>query len=375
MLLPGSEQSPRPPIRRPSPTSDSAYVCPRCDLILHDGTAYEVCPACNALVDWVDLRLPVWACPTCDALVNSDVAPPPWCGRCDRALRRLRSYERPSLPGEEHTSLVRLLERATSTPVGVGVVQVLSALPALSMSLHPQWRALGIGWFLPVMLVPSLLAVFVLGAIANSTTELRELRRDRRTRVIHGIEHTTVNLLERRGFRLRGGLTEHGLFNLWVLSERPRGSKRYLDRGGADAVRRACNFAIRLLRRGNTRFAFDRRCGTTWLTEFILGEIGILAALVIGVVAHLDARGLMILLTAQFLLLAVGSRPIGWALQRLLTVSTRFERARVTRVQRRVESDAAIRFIVHLRVETEPTARERRWRTRRRSRISGQTSS
>jgi hypothetical protein len=342
-------------------------VCPRCDLLLHDGTAYEVCPACNALVDWVDLRLPVWACPTCDALVNASVATPPTCRRCHRSPRRLRLYERPSLPGEENRSFVRRIERAISTPLGVAVVLVLAALPALSLALHPQWRWLAIGLLLPLALVPPLLGALFLGAVAKSIREVRELQHDRRARVIHGIEHATVNLLARRGFSLRGGLTEDGFFNLWLLSDRPRGSQRR-DDGAVAAVQQACNTAIRMLRRGNTRLAFDRRCGTTWFTEFALGALGTVVALVVGLVAHLEVRGVMLLVGGFLLLLAVGSRPLGWFFQRILTVSVDFERAWITRVQRSVEPDGVIRFIVHLQVETEPTAHERKRRTARRAR-------
>ena len=360
MLLPVPKES-RPRVRRPSPVSDPAYACPRCDLLLHDGAAYEVCPACSTQVDWVDLRLPVWACPTCDAMVNANVLTPPTCSPCERPLHRLRVYERPALPGEENASLLKLLERALSSPIGVSVVLAIEAIPALSMALHPQWRWEVIGWLLPFVLGPAIFAAVVLVALGQLLPEMRQLRLDLRTRAIHGIEHATVNLLERRGFKLRGGLTENGLFNLWLLSDRPVGGERPPD-GGIVAVRHACKVAIRLLRRGSTRLAFDRRCGTTWVTLFILSALATIGAIVVGLVAHIELRDFMLLVGGLLLLLGVGSRPIGWILQRTLTVSTRFERARITRIQRRIEPDDAIRFIVHLRVVLKPSTRERRHR-------------
>jgi len=50
-------------------------------MILGDGIAYTFCPACDAPVDWVDLRVPVWCCATCDAMINKVLEVAPSCER------------------------------------------------------------------------------------------------------------------------------------------------------------------------------------------------------------------------------------------------------------------------------------------------------
>src|SRR5215813_5401590 len=96
--VPPSSRVAAPAIPKPPGVMAYSYACPRCDLILNDGVAYTFCPACDARVDWVDLRLPVWCCATCDAMINEARAERPWCTDCRRPMNEIHTWERPPAP-------------------------------------------------------------------------------------------------------------------------------------------------------------------------------------------------------------------------------------------------------------------------------------
>lgn len=306
---------PRPAHAPPS------FLCNRCDLLLFDGVHYQLCPRCNLRVDWVDLARPVWACPTCFRMLNSDVDAVPECPACHRALRRLRTAERPAKP---------TARRRNGTPppeVVVGLGMALAA-PLLSLSLHRDlsWFALAVAPAL--VLTPVALATLALRSLVDAWSELREVRSDRRIRALHGLEHATAHLLERQGQHLLGGRTHSRGFRLGAGAD-------LSGAGGALAVvRAAAEEAIARLRAGEERLAFHPRCGSTWLVGVGLAAIGTLCFAAVGLAGALSLPAMVAVALAGIAVPTLLVRPLGLLLQRVATVEPRFAAATVTGVQR-----------------------------------------
>jgi hypothetical protein len=188
-----------------------------------------------------------------------------------------------------------------------------------ALALDPVGRI----FIAPLVLLLVVVAGLFLATIVVARTELRALVVNRRVRVIHGLEHACVAILQERGFRPIQGRTQEGSFTLVVGDDTP-----------SAAVRQATREAIDRFARGDTRTAYSPHCGTSLLvgiTMFALIVVGCaIAAIVFGVPAGSAFMAAAVLGVAA----QVAWRPLGLLAQRTLTVSTRFARATVGRVTR-----------------------------------------
>ena len=267
-------------------------------------------------------------------------------------MNEIHAWERPPPPKhvDEDTPPTERIRTLFESPVGIALFAVVSLAPALSFSLDPRWRWLGLALFLPVLVVPLILGSFIIGSVAASFRELRDLIKDRKTRIIHGIEHATVVVLLRRGFRVRGGQTDNGYFKLWLESDQRRG-KRKPNESTTEAIRRACIKAIQRLRTEKWSLAIHPKCGTTWMALFLLASIVAVVSVAIGLFTTLTPKTLLTIVGGFLAFLALGSRPLGHLLQRTVTIAVDFKRATVKRISRHVEERDLICYYVHLQVE------------------------
>ena len=325
----------REPIAPPDGHAPPSFVCPACDVVLWDGVAYSTCPVCDLPVDWVDLSIPVWCCPTCDFMINAHRDDHPRCPECALPLARVYALEhppaddvpRPSPPGRLgavwewlFTSLLLLLML-----LGLGG-------PLLSLALDSQWRLLALGFAAPLLIVPVTMAGRFLWSLGSSFRELRALARDRTTRVIHGLEHATAKVLSQEGSIVYGGLTHTGFFELHLYREGKAEDQ-------AATVRAAVKAAVRRIRGGERGLAYHPQCGTSMLVTVTLMALMALASAAIGLFMDLSPRILLAVGGTYVGVLLVAARPLGLLAQRFLTVSTSFRSARVLRVVRGLERD------------------------------------
>lgn len=314
-----------------------SFLCNRCDIVMFDGVHYQVCPRCGLLVDWVDLALPVWACPTCFRMVNGEAEVGPRCPKCERSMRRLSTSQSPQELGRPRPPAVQW------SPGVVVVAAMALVIPAFSLSLHLEWRWLALGVAPLLVVVPVVISAGVLHVLADSIEELRDLVRDVRTRAVHGLEHATANLLSGQGHGVSGGLSCSWGFSLWL--------NRDLDVPGspADAVRLAAEDAIRRVQRGEPALVLHNRCGTTWLTGITLAALASLTLAAIGLCATLTFSVWVVVAGSAVLLPALLTQPFGRFLQRVGTVESRFTAARITQVCRR-ELDEGVRYEVAVEI-------------------------
>jgi hypothetical protein len=298
-------------------------------------------------------------------MINAALAEPPSCAQCTTPMKEIRAWERP--PSPKHLAQgTRLSGRISSffeSPLGLALFVGLSLAPALSLSLDPGWRWFAIAHLVPTVLIPLILGGFVLGSIVASLREIAELIRDRRTRIIHGIEHATVVMLLRRGFQVIGGQTDTGYFKLWLKTDQREGKKKPMT-SATESVRRGCLKAIKRLRKERWSLAIHRKCGTTWMALFFLASLAAITSVAIGLFMALKPTTLLIIGGVLVGLLGIGARPLGYLLQRTITVEVDFRRATVKRIIRRVQERGSVCYYVHLDVELEgdvacPTAAAR----------------
>jgi hypothetical protein len=173
----------------------------------------------------------------------------------------------------------------------------------------------------------------VIGWLLANSGELRDLSTYHATRVIHGLEHATANVLEERGVHVLEGLTGHGMFTLVV--EHDGTHYEHFE----TTVRDAAKDAISRIRFGETSLAYTKRCGTSQLVGYALLSIAVVGAGLAALILDIPT-GLTFAFTvaAGFLANALTPRA-GIAAQRWLTVSTAFASATVTHVEKRVSSD------------------------------------
>ncbi len=313
-------------------------------MILDDGVQYQQCPACDLPVDWVDLTEPLWCCPTCDALVNERRSEAPECSRCKRPLvlvkplvmRRATSEEdgKRSRPSVVLRTLVRLL----------GYVAVfLAILAPMSLALKAEWRWFVLAFFGPFYLLPVLMGGFVVFNIFSSIGELQDLIRDRRTRVIHGIEHGAAAVLEQAGFDVSSGETRSGFFRLRfnTYAPNPCDDPSKIHKAVADAVAR--------IRSSEPHLAYHPRCGTSALVTAMLLSILSLAVAAVGLFLTITALTWLVLSAVLAAAFIIFPRPLGLLAQRYLTVSTDFMSAHVLRLVRH-RSDRQIVYDVLMTV-------------------------
>ena len=70
------------------------------------------------------------------------------------------------------------------------------------------------------------MAGIFLWSLGSSFRELRDLARDRTTRIIHGLEHATIRILLDEGSIVYGGLTHTGFFEIDLHTGREKRSTR-----------------------------------------------------------------------------------------------------------------------------------------------------
>jgi hypothetical protein len=342
----------RDPVLPPSVGAPNSFACPGCDIILWDEVAYQRCPVCDLPVDWVDLTLPVWCCPDCDSMQNRRADAPPVCPRCDRPLVLIddlpegpRPPPPPPAPRPPPTRLRRAIDQVI---VGALFALILTVFltPLLAMALDPLFRYLMMGFAAPIVIIPVILAGNFLWALGASFRELRDLAKDRTTRIIHGLEHAAAKILENEGVSVLGGLTHPGYFELYFEPES-------VDRDQPRRLRRAVTSAIRRIRDGERGLALHPRCGTSLLVTVLLVALVALAAACIGLLVQLSPTVLLFVGIGMVLTVVVAARPLGLLTQRLLTVSTKLRSARVLRIVRRLEGNDDINLVcydVHLAV-------------------------
>jgi hypothetical protein len=167
---------------------------------------------------------------------------------------------------------------------------------------------------------------------------------DPKLRIVHGIEHATIKVLEASGVPVPSGQAERGGFVLELPDHVVVGDEE---------IAAAAASAIARLRAGEAWLAYDRECGTVHGCRFVLPPVAAGAAAWVA-----EALGLPEPLALVFALgLAVAAycarRPIGVGLQRVATVSTRFASAIVTGVESRRRA-GGLQITVGLRILRDP---------------------
>jgi hypothetical protein len=210
------------------------------------------------------------------------------------------------------------------------------------------WRVFAIGFALQAVLgllapeafpylgawlvIGQLAAVVIVGAIAVATPAIRDLARDRRTRILHGLEHATITLLLERGFAVRSGYTYDGEFIVDLAHD-----GRSWDR--LDEVRAAVASAIRRVAGGEHALAYSDQCGTSMVVGSLLLGLAIVGAGIAGLVLGMPANvAFAITVGACFAARAI-RRPLGLWAQRWLTVSTALHSASIRAIDQRVASN------------------------------------
>ncbi|MBA3454702.1 MAG: hypothetical protein H0T42_16565 [Deltaproteobacteria bacterium] len=299
-----------------------------------DGVDYSLCLRCDAEVDWIDGRSPVWVCQPCGTLVN-EVVEEPMCGSCETPMHLL------AVPAEASSvgSPPSVRRMAGYTFVSFLVVQTLFAL------VDPD----AFPYLAPILAILQLLGLVIVAGIVVLSRPILALV-DHRTRILHGLEHATIAVLGERGIHVRSGVTKTGEFHL-VLNHDGRLWQR------SAAIRLAARDAIGRVMSGEHALAYTPYCGTSYVIAICLYAIAVVAA---GIVASVLGAPLGITWAAT---VAAGlcaraiARPSGLAMQRWLTVSTDIASARVTDMQCSPSSDGD-RLLVVVAVEVTPRARE-----------------
>ncbi len=85
----------------------------------------------------------------------------------------------------------------------------------------------------------------------------------------------------------------------------------------------------------------------------LLASIVAIASVAVGLFSTLRPKTLLAIVATFFAFLALGSRPLGYLLQRTMTIAVDFKGARVKRITRRVDERDVVCYYVHLQVELE----------------------
>jgi hypothetical protein len=320
----------RAAVERPDGATPS-FACPSCDYVLWDGVCYTSCPVCDLPVDWVDLSSPLWCCSTCDALVNEPRAEWPVCDACATPMTEVHALERPPVLGPATD------RRRRGRVVAETVLWLLGVAQMIAMTMDP----VSFAFIAPLLLVGFGGACVVVLVMFVSLGELRAVVRDRHTRVIHGLEHACVKLLQRDGHRPLRGLTHPGSFEIDVAHD---------GRTSPKDLRRVVNEAIKRIRNGERALAHDPRCGTSLLVGALLAAVVILAATSTGLLLDVPLQPLAAIAIAAVAVARLGSRPLGLLAQRL-TVATHFASASVHRVVLSVTACGSVaQYVVYIRV-------------------------
>ena len=305
------------------------FVCDACELTLDDDVDYTWCPACGGAVR----KPPRFVCESCEAMLDEVDE---WCAACGGKVREIRA----SRPTTTHTLSLDAMVRWM---LGAALV-VQAVLALLAPDAFPYLRA----WLLVVQVV-SVVVVLLALALAR---EVRVLARDKRTRILHGLEHATFNLLVPRGFPVRSGHTYDGEFELRIDHD-GKSWDRLLE------IRDAAREAIVRIASGETVLAYSPLCGTSWLVGYCLLALAVVTsggvALLLGAPTGITFAATV---AAGFAARAI-KRPLGLWVQRHLTVSTDLLAATVKEVERRASPDGNT-MIVTIAIDVTPKHRATR---------------
>lgn len=230
-----------------------------------------------------------------------------------------------------------------STPllgaIGAGLYMVVSIAQLIVMALDPIARI----YVAPMLLALVVGAVLMIAATVSSLGELRAVVADRATRVVHGLEHACLAVLEQRGHTIHGGRTEPGRFAIEISND---------GRVSALEVRRATREAVIRIAGGEEALAYSPRCGTSLFVALLLLSLvavgGATCALLLGASAPHVILGCSVL----GILARAAARPLGLLAQRTLTVSTQFVSAFVGEVTIEVSADGQrTRFVVPIEAQ------------------------
>jgi hypothetical protein len=346
---------PGPELARPKHAALS-FVCARCKLVLFDGVDYRACPSCALPVRWVDLAHPVWCCAACGTVRNTPRLGQPGCPDCGQAMRCVVAREQPSAapprPSPTRPSPTRPSPTRPSPtrPRRASIASILAnvgfGLCTVGQLVVLALDPIGLAHIAPILILLLIAACAWLVLLFRSSGELARLIRDRRTRVIHGLEHATANVLEHDGIRMLQGRTMRGHFALELGND---------GRTSLAAVRSAVEQAVDRVAGGEAKLALHPRCGTSVMLAVTSLALLIVASTALGVIRGVPA-GWIVLWTATLALLTLrAARPAGLWAQRWLTVSTRFASARAGTISYDVAADGRTAvFLVPMTVELAP---------------------
>src|SRR5205085_2771276 len=121
------------------------------------------------------------------------------------------------------------------------------------------------------LVLAQIAAVAVVLLMLVLAPDVRALARDKRTRILHGLEHATINLLLERGFPVRSGCTYDGEFVIRIDHD-GRTWNRFTE------LRDAPTEAVIRVVRGEYALAYTPQCGTSWLVGYCLLALAIVAS-------------------------------------------------------------------------------------------------
>ncbi|MEO8700913.1 MAG: DUF6391 domain-containing protein [Kofleriaceae bacterium] len=309
------------------------YACLSCKLVLADGPQYTWCPRCSGAVEWIDGRAHSWVCSPCGVVIDGR-AEAAACPRCARELELL------SPPFATDRPVTQLPRFAGKLVVAIAVLQAVFAV------LDPE----GFPYLASLL---GLLQVMVVGlgiVLVLASRELRAIVVSSNTRIIHGLEHATANVLDERGHPVSSGHTYAGCF---VLDLEHRGSA--WERLSAN-VRAAAEDAITRIRFGERALAYSVRCGTSLLVAWVLRVFAVATAGVLALALAMPSGYAFALTVALGVVSGLLQRRAGLLAQRLLTVSTDFSSAIVVDVRQHV---APTGDLVHVTVSVDVIPRAR----------------
>jgi hypothetical protein len=278
-----------------------AFVCTACGLVLDDGVDYT------------------------------------WCPKCTSAVQRIAaqpSVQRPSLP------TVGVVARWL-----LGAFLVLQAILAL---LAPDAFPYLAAWLFIVQLAG--LGVVVLAVMLSP--DLRALARNKRTRILHGLEHATINLMLQRGFPVRSGCTYDGEFVIRIDHD-GRSWNRLLE------IRDIARDAIIRIVRGERELAYTPECGTSWLVGYCLLALAIVGSGLVGRMLGAPVGVVFAASVGAAICARAVKRPLGLWVQRHVSVSTDVLVASIKDMQPSVSSDGNT-MIVTIAMDVTPKIRASR---------------
>jgi hypothetical protein len=270
------------------------------------------------------------------------------CEACQRALIRVHDPARGVADLSDFPTLSEI-KRAFRSRWFISVSYLTSLLPLLMLSLEPEHEWLLVAVAGPLVFAPALFGLLFPGLLVASVVGLRALVAQRDVRVVHGLEHATLKILEGQGACVVGGQTWENSFDIYLEGDAEM-------RVEENTIHAAFEEAVRRLRAGERELAFDPRCGTSVMAAALIMALLAVVAGAIGITTHLSGVAVLGSIFSFALVLAVAPRRLGLWAQRVFTVSTRFTRAKLVRVVLRPRRWRLLRFEVFVQLELDAPA-------------------